>query len=86
MKSKLIDLIVQPGGPLRGHVCVPGDKSISHRALLLSAIAEGEEPAIEDVEAGLQQLVKDIQYRNKLVCIADRSQGGWHTVSEYQNG
>ena len=29
------------GGPLRGRVRVPGDKSISHRALMLAAIAEG---------------------------------------------
>ncbi|MFM8525767.1 MAG: 3-phosphoshikimate 1-carboxyvinyltransferase [Cyanobacteriota bacterium] len=29
-------------GPLRGRVRVPGDKSISHRALLFGAIAEGE--------------------------------------------
>ncbi len=29
------------GGKLFGKVCVPGDKSISHRALLLGAIAEG---------------------------------------------
>lgn len=28
-------------GPLRGRVRVPGDKSISHRALLLAALAEG---------------------------------------------
>jgi 3-phosphoshikimate 1-carboxyvinyltransferase len=28
-------------GPLRGSVRVPGDKSISHRALMLAAIAEG---------------------------------------------
>ncbi len=34
-------LTVQPGGPLRGRVRVSGDKSISHRALLLGAIAEG---------------------------------------------
>jgi 3-phosphoshikimate 1-carboxyvinyltransferase len=34
-------MIVQPGGPLQGRVAVPGDKSISHRALLLGAIAEG---------------------------------------------
>ena len=32
---------MRPGGPLRGHVRVSGDKSISHRALLLGAIAEG---------------------------------------------
>src|SRR6185436_10101522 len=29
-------------GPLRGTVAVPGDKSISHRALMLSALAIGE--------------------------------------------
>lgn len=31
-----------PSGPLRGSVRVPGDKSISHRALMLSALAVGE--------------------------------------------
>lgn len=36
------DFLVQPGGNLRGQVKVPGDKSISHRALLLGAIACGE--------------------------------------------
>ena len=30
------------GGSLQGTVRVPGDKSISHRALLFGAIAEGE--------------------------------------------
>ncbi len=33
---------VLPSGPLRGRARVPGDKSISHRALLLGALAEGE--------------------------------------------
>ncbi len=31
-----------PGGALTGRVRVPGDKSISHRAIMLAAIAEGE--------------------------------------------
>ncbi len=31
-----------PAGPLTGTVTVPGDKSISHRALMLSALAVGE--------------------------------------------
>jgi 3-phosphoshikimate 1-carboxyvinyltransferase len=31
-----------PSGPLRGRVLVPGDKSISHRALMLGALAIGE--------------------------------------------
>ncbi|MFN9871550.1 MAG: 3-phosphoshikimate 1-carboxyvinyltransferase [Cyanobacteriota bacterium] len=35
-------LTVPGGGSLRGRVRVPGDKSISHRALLFGAIAEGE--------------------------------------------
>jgi 3-phosphoshikimate 1-carboxyvinyltransferase len=34
-------LTIRPGGPLRGRGRVPGDKSISHRALLLGALAGG---------------------------------------------
>ena len=30
------------GGPLRGTIKVPGDKSISHRAVMFGSIAEGE--------------------------------------------
>jgi 3-phosphoshikimate 1-carboxyvinyltransferase len=33
---------VEGGRPLRGRVRVPGDKSVSHRALLLGALARGE--------------------------------------------
>ena len=33
--------IVQPGGKLAGELRVPGDKSISHRSIMLGAIAEG---------------------------------------------
>jgi 3-phosphoshikimate 1-carboxyvinyltransferase len=32
---------VEPASVLRGHVAVPGDKSISHRAVLVSAICDG---------------------------------------------
>ncbi|HEX9018394.1 MAG TPA: hypothetical protein VF806_04375, partial [Anaerolineaceae bacterium] len=35
-------LTVLPGKPLRGTVAVPGDKSLSHRALLFAALADGE--------------------------------------------
>ncbi len=34
-------LILQAGGPLQGHCSVPGDKSISHRAVMFGALAEG---------------------------------------------
>jgi 3-phosphoshikimate 1-carboxyvinyltransferase len=33
--------LVSPGGSLRGRIRVPGDKSISHRAIMLGAIADG---------------------------------------------
>jgi 3-phosphoshikimate 1-carboxyvinyltransferase len=32
---------VQPSGPLRGQVRVPGDKSIGHRSLMFAGLAEG---------------------------------------------
>ena len=33
--------IVQPGGKLTGRIRVPGDKSISHRSIMLGSLAEG---------------------------------------------
>jgi len=33
---------IDPAASLRGHIAVPGDKSVSHRSVLLGAIAEGE--------------------------------------------
>ncbi len=35
-------LTIIPGRPLKGTLSVPGDKSITHRAIMLSALAEGE--------------------------------------------
>lgn len=37
-----MNIITTPGNPLRGSLSLPGDKSISHRAALFSALAEGE--------------------------------------------
>ena len=39
--SRRLDWQVAPAPPLRGEVRVPGDKSISHRAIMLSSLAEG---------------------------------------------
>jgi 3-phosphoshikimate 1-carboxyvinyltransferase len=41
--AELHDLIfrVSPGGTLRGTIRVPGDKSISHRSIMLGALADG---------------------------------------------
>src|SRR5690606_6011158 len=35
------DWIATRGAPLRGSIAVPGDKSVSHRAIMLASIAEG---------------------------------------------
>ena len=35
------DFMIAPGGRLTGRLPVPGDKSISHRALIFAALAEG---------------------------------------------
>jgi len=40
-KSAPRPLAARPSGPLAGRVRVPGDKSISHRALILGALASG---------------------------------------------
>ncbi|HAS87440.1 MAG TPA: 3-phosphoshikimate 1-carboxyvinyltransferase [Candidatus Competibacteraceae bacterium] len=36
-----LNFVVEPGGALRGRLRVPGDKSISHRAIMLGALADG---------------------------------------------
>lgn len=36
-----MDWISAPAGPLRGDLGVPGDKSVSHRAVMLAALADG---------------------------------------------
>ena len=34
--------VVKPGGALQGRIEVPGDKSITHRAIMLGGLARGE--------------------------------------------
>src|SRR5262249_27524465 len=40
-EERLATLTITPGRSLRGPIAVPGDKSITHRALILTALAEG---------------------------------------------
>lgn len=54
-----MNLAVHPRGSLRGMVRVPGDKSVSHRSLLINALAPGKSRIrnllrAEDVDASLQ--------------------------------
>jgi len=39
--SETITFNIQPGGSLRGEIRVPGDKSMSHRSIMLGSLAEG---------------------------------------------
>jgi len=48
-----MNLVVRPGHPLRGVISLPGDKSISHRAALLAAIAKGESRIGNFLRAGV---------------------------------
>lgn len=41
MSGSNVRFTVKPGGALKGKVRVPGDKSISHRSIMLGALAEG---------------------------------------------
>jgi 3-phosphoshikimate 1-carboxyvinyltransferase len=41
MTSQIVNYIAKPGGKLSGEFRVPGDKSISHRSIMLGSLAEG---------------------------------------------
>ena len=40
--DKPVRFVASPGGKLAGQLRVPGDKSISHRSIMLGSLAEGE--------------------------------------------
>lgn len=48
-------LVSTPGQPLLGSVTLPGDKSLSHRAALLAALAEGESVIANFLVSGVTQ-------------------------------
>ncbi|HPQ25613.1 MAG TPA: 3-phosphoshikimate 1-carboxyvinyltransferase, partial [Gammaproteobacteria bacterium] len=41
MASSNVQFVARPGGQLSGTLRVPGDKSISHRSIMLGSLAEG---------------------------------------------
>ena len=49
--QRRMELRATPSGPLAGIAAIPGDKSCSHRALILGALAEGETPITGLLEA-----------------------------------
>ena len=59
---------VQPGGRLDGDIRVPGDKSISHRSIILGAIAEGT-TSVEGFLEGEDSLATLRAFRDDLCCV-----------------
>lgn len=50
MQTQSINFIANPGASVQGRIRVPGDKSISHRSIMLGSIAEG----VTEVEGFLE--------------------------------
>lgn len=55
-----MDLHIAPGRPLIGEIELPGDKSISHRAALFAALAQGESRIENFLEAGVTHVMLQI--------------------------
>jgi len=67
-------LIAHPAGPLSGHCKVPGDKSVSHRSVLLGALAVGE-TTIRGLLEG-EDVLRTIDAVRALGALAERSADG----------
>lgn len=65
---------VQPGGTLRGEFRVPGDKSISHRSIMLGALAEGT-TTVEGFLEGEDSLATLQAFRDMGVSITGPDEG-----------
>lgn len=68
-------MISRPSGPLAGVVAVPGDKSISHRALILGASAIGETAISGLLEA--EDVLATAEAMGRLGADVSRSSEGW---------
>ena len=76
-----MDIQVYPGKPLSGEISLPGDKSISHRAALFAALAEGESRVENFLLAGVTDVMlyalKDlgIEWENNGDCLSIYGKG-----------
>lgn len=83
--------IIQPGGRLCGEVQVPGDKSISHRAIMLGALGEGE-TVVRGLLRGEDNLATLEAFRSMGVTFTEDAEGtlriagrGLHGLQEPQD-
>src|SRR5271156_4278514 len=68
-----------PGRPLKGRVTAPGDKSISHRALIMGAMASGD-TRIEGLLEGDAVLRTASAMRAFGASVAQLGEGSWRVV------
>ena len=73
-----IKMISSPGHPLKGGIGIPGDKSISHRALILGALSVGETRATGLLEA--DDVLATVQAIKQFGATAERSAPGEWSV------
>lgn len=69
-------LVARAGGALKGRARVPGDKSISHRALILGAMAVGETRIVGLLEA--DDVLRTAEAMRKLGAEVNRRDSAWH--------
>ena len=74
-----------PAGPLSGQAAVPGDKSISHRALILGASATGE-TRIQGLLEGHDVLCTAAALRALGVTVDDQGGGSWRVLGRGVGG
>ncbi len=83
-------LEVRPGGTLRGRVRLPGDKSLSHRVLLLAAMARGRSVLRNVLLAGvtepmlqaLAQLGPTLEREGEALVVTSPGFAAWHPPQE----
>lgn len=83
--------VIQPGGRLCGEVQVPGDKSISHRAIMLGALGEGE-TVVRGLLRGEDNLATLAAFRGMGIDVSEEADGtlriagrGLHGLQEPQD-
>ena len=69
--------IIYPGGMLQGRLQLPGDKSITHRALILGSLVAGAVEVIDGLQS-LDCLATLKILKNLGVSIEARSTNIWH--------
>ncbi|WP_244309363.1 bifunctional prephenate dehydrogenase/3-phosphoshikimate 1-carboxyvinyltransferase [Pseudomonas duriflava] len=74
MQTKDLTYIASPGGSLSGRIRVPGDKSISHRSIMLGSLAEGT-TEVEGFLEGEDALATLQAFRDMGVVIEGPNQG-----------